>query len=234
MLNMTLHGSPRRLQWHVPWLDDELEATWWSAPQFHQVIPWCLASRCDSFLAFFIFFLHTIDTAPYFSQLWTTRVWYQYLVTIKSTFLHGSSAIQVHPAQVPGIIPMADVEMLVWDGWLVGILVIIRLAGSQEFTAIHPKVVSLSQQVALNVKWLLCSVESGLKSPWEKLHFLQLPVTFLAFLLFSILHILPEFQPLARSTWALHHLRPLHEAAASSGSAKDEPQRSFESKEVLP
>lgn len=47
---------------------------------------------------------------------------------------------------------MADVEMLVWDGWLVGILVIIRLAGSQEFTAIHPKVVSLSQQVALNVK----------------------------------------------------------------------------------
>jgi len=59
---------------------------------------------------------------------------------------------KVHPAQVPGIIPMADVEMLVWDGWLIGILVIIRLAGSQEFTAIHPKVVSLSQQVALNVK----------------------------------------------------------------------------------
>ena len=45
---------------------------------------------------------------------------------------------------------------------------------------------------------------------------------------FHILHILPEFQPLARSTWALHHLRPLHEAAASSGSAKDEPQKSFD------
>ena len=216
--NDTFHGWTTSSKPHG---DRRLSSTRW----FH-----------DALLHGVIFFpvLHMIDTAPYFSQLWTTRVWYQYLVTIKSTFLHGSSAIQVHPAQVPGIIPMADVEMLVWDGWLIGILVIIRLAGSQEFTASHPKVVSLSQQVALNVKWLLCSVESGLKSPWEKLHFLQLPVTFLAFLLFSILHILPEFQPLARSTWALHHLRPLHEAAASSGSAKDEPQRSFESKEVLP
>ena len=36
-----------------------------------------------------------------------------------------------------------------------------------------------------------------------------------------------DLWPLAKSTGAWHHLLPLHEAAASSGSARDEPQPRF-------
>ena len=88
-----------------------------------QVIPWCRRLHGVFFLTLTQHISHNFGHA-----LWQ----FDTNILSPSSRLFSMVHLLRFPGWGSGIVPMADVEMLVWDGWLIGILVIIRLAGSDD------------------------------------------------------------------------------------------------------